>query len=105
MESSEKQLKLWKTIAIIAIIALLAVTVLCAVRPGNKQTGTAEADSSKALSLWNDGTGAKQNLIDYVDAVTTEDGEDFIPAEDRIAVFDMDGTLACETFYTYYDIP
>ena len=32
-----------------------------------------------------------------------EESEDFIPEEDRIAVFDMDGTLTCETFYTYYD--
>ena len=32
-----------------------------------------------------------------------ENTEDFIPEKDRIAVFDMDGTLTCETFYTYYD--
>ena len=55
------------------------------------------------LSLWTEGSGAKQSLIDYVSAVTAEGGEDFIPVEDRIAVFDMDGTLTCETYYTYYD--
>ena len=32
-----------------------------------------------------------------------EGSQDFIPVEDRIAVFDMDGTLTCETYYTYYD--
>ena len=31
------------------------------------------------------------------------DAENFVPAEDRIAVFDMDGPLTCETYYTYYD--
>ena len=36
-------------------------------------------------------------------AVTDESSEDFIPVKDRIAVFDMDGTLTCETYYTYYD--
>ena len=60
-------------------------------------------DGTKALSLWNDGTGAREQLIDYVSSVTEEGGADYIPVEDRIAVFDMDGTLACETFYTYYD--
>ena len=61
------------------------------------------AEEAKALSLWNDGTGARDQLIDYISAVTDEGGADYIPVEDRIAVFDMDGTLACETFYTYYD--
>lgn len=55
------------------------------------------------LSLWTEGYGAKQSLIDYVNAVTTEGSKNFIPVEDRIAVFDMDGTLTCETYYTYYD--
>ena len=32
-----------------------------------------------------------------------DDKENFIPVKDRIAVFDMDGTLTCETYYTYYD--
>ena len=31
------------------------------------------------------------------------DKENFIEEKDRIAVFDMDGTLTCETYYTYYD--
>ena len=31
------------------------------------------------------------------------DQANYIPEEDRIAVFDMDGTLTCETYYTYYD--
>lgn len=101
----EKQLRLWRMVAIIAIIALLAVSILYAIGPKGKPTGSAGADSGQALSLWNDGTGARENLIDYVSAVTKEGGEDYIPAKDRIAVFDMDGTLACETFYTYYDIP
>ena len=59
--------------------------------------------TAEPLSLWADGYGAKQSLIDYVNAVTMEGSQDFIPVEDRIAVFDMDGTLTCETYYTYYD--
>lgn len=59
----------------------------------------------KALSeYWAADAEAAESLRDYVAAVTNEkDSENFIPKEDRIAVFDMDGTLTCETFYTYYD--
>ena len=102
MENSTKQLKLWRVTAIIAICALLAVSILYAISAGDKRSPSA-VDGSKALSLWNEGTGARDSLIDYVSAVTKEGGSDFIPIEDRIAVFDMDGTLTCETFYTYYD--
>ena len=44
-----------------------------------------------------------QSLTAYVNAVTDVRSKDFIPVQDRIAVFDMDGTLTCETYFTYYD--
>ncbi len=47
------------------------------------------------LPAWNDGP-AKQAIITFVDAVTDEDGPDFVPAPERIAVFDNDGTLWVE---------
>lgn len=37
-----------------------------------------------------------------MEAVTDEGAEDFIPVRDRIAVFDMDGTLAAELYPTYF---
>ena len=98
----ERKMKIWRITAIIALCALLTVSVLYAFGVGYKSSVPA-LNGTEALSLWNDGTGARDQLIDYVSAVTQEGGSDFIPAEDRIAVFDMDGTLACETFYTYYD--
>ena len=53
---------------------------------------------------WTEGSEVAQSLRDYVEMVTDPtDKEHFIPVEDRIAVFDMDGTLTCETYYTYYD--
>ena len=45
---------------------------------------------------WNDGAPALGALIDYVEAVTDESSPDYIPPVDRIAVFDMDGTLCAE---------
>ncbi len=102
MDKTEKQLRIWRIVAIAAVCALLTISILYIFGVGYKSPKSA-AGGSKALSLWNDGTGAKKSLIDFVSSVTKEGGADFIPGEDRIAVFDMDGTLACETFYTYYD--
>jgi hypothetical protein len=47
------------------------------------------------LASWNDGD-AKSRIIAFVNAVTDETGKDFVPPNERIAVFDNDGTLWCE---------
>ena len=47
------------------------------------------------LPSWND-TVSKQAIVEFVTAVTDEDGADFVPPEARIATFDNDGTLWVE---------
>ncbi len=47
------------------------------------------------LASWNEGS-AKQSIIDFVAAVSKEGSSDFVPAAERIAVFDNDGTLWSE---------
>lgn len=47
------------------------------------------------LPSWNEGA-SKRATIDFVNRVTREGGPGFVPAADRIAVFDNDGTLWCE---------
>ena len=57
------------------------------------------------LSLWND-REPKNKLINFMKKITKEtddDFEDFVPKEDRIAVFDFDGTLFQETDPIYLD--
>ena len=49
------------------------------------------------LQSWSADAQAKKALTEYVAAVTDRSGEAYIPVEDRIAVFDLDGTLMCET--------
>jgi len=56
-----------------------------------------------ALSFWTKDAKAKNELIAYIETVTDESSKDFIPEEDRIAVFDLDGTLFCETDPNYFD--
>lgn len=55
------------------------------------------------LSSWTAQAPAKQALINYVGAVTNPKSPDFIPVENRVAVFDLDGTLILETDPTYFD--
>jgi len=57
----------------------------------------------KPLALWNDQAPAKTALVDYVRTVTARNSPDYIPVENRIAVFDFDGTLFLETDPTYFD--
>lgn len=47
------------------------------------------------LPNWNDGAN-KSSIIEFVGKITTPGTPDFVPEEDRIAVFDNDGTLWCE---------
>lgn len=58
--------------------------------------------TNNKLNYWNEGE-ALTSLTTYVKNVVNKKSKDYIPVEDRIAVFDMDGTLMCETYYTYYD--
>jgi len=47
------------------------------------------------LPSWNDGAN-KQAILKFVDSVTREGSPTFVPAPERIAVFDNDGTLWSE---------
>ena len=47
------------------------------------------------LDSWRD-TPARQAIVEFVQRVTREDSEEFVPVGERVAVFDNDGTLWCE---------
>lgn len=49
------------------------------------------------FQYWHSGSPALAQLKDFVARVTDESSEDYVPTEDRIAMFDVDGTLLCET--------
>jgi phosphoglycolate phosphatase-like HAD superfamily hydrolase len=61
--------------------------------PGGR--GAPAAASADVLRSWNDGA-AKRSIVDFVGRVTREGGADFVPAAERIATFDNDGTLWAE---------
>lgn len=93
----------WKGIAITAIVLLAIVSVLYASGVGWKQPQPVQPDGYEVLTLWNNNARAKQTLMTYMESITDENSPDFIPVENRIAVFDLDGTLFCETDPNYFD--
>ncbi|MBR4513469.1 MAG: histidine-type phosphatase [Lachnospiraceae bacterium] len=119
----------WKIATLVALILLAVVSVLYALGVGWKKSddkavteaasevgtdgssedagasteaGVAETKGDP-LSLWTAGAKAKDQLKSYMEDITNEASENFIPVENRIAVFDLDGTLCSETNPTYFD--
>ena len=56
---------------------------------------TTAAQATDPLASWNDGP-AKQAIVEFVRATTTQGNPQFVPPEERIATFDQDGTLWVE---------
>lgn len=54
------------------------------------------------FTLWND-CKAISSLKEYVEDVTNPNSKHFIPKEDRIATFDMDGTIIGELYPSYFE--
>jgi hypothetical protein len=69
----------------------------------NDLTAIANLSEVDALSHWNNNSRAKKELTSFIKAITDKNNSDFIPVKDRIAVFDFDGTLFCETDPNYFD--
>ena len=77
--------------------ALLALVMILAAVPVFAENE--EAD----FADWNPEAPALKALIEYVEDVTDEASPNFIPEGDRIATFDMDGTLCAELYPTYLE--
>lgn len=73
------------------LASLMAAVILVAV-------GVLPALAQEPLASWND-TTAKSRIMDFVKATVSEGGEGYVAPDDRIAVFDNDGTLWSEQPY------
>ncbi|MBR6332529.1 MAG: haloacid dehalogenase-like hydrolase [Dehalococcoidales bacterium] len=81
--------KIWTSILSVLLMITLSCTIGCA----------SKKDVPALLSeYWTADSVAAKSLNDYILAVTDEKSHDYIPVEDRIAVFDLDGTMMCETY-------
>ena len=72
----------------LAAAALSGLLAACAPMTGAMPSGD-------TLPSWNEGSN-KQRIVSFVRTVSNEGGKDYVPPEQRIAVFDNDGTLWLE---------
>lgn len=70
-------------------LCVLSTAALAVTLPVIASCQSADTD---ALPSWNDGA-AKQTIIEFVESATSAATPAFVPAAERIAVFDNDGTL------------
>ena len=73
------------------IISVTIAGIICSCT----QSSSPIENASNDLSQWND-TQAKASIQKFVETVTDETNPFFLPVEDRVAVFDMDGTILLE---------
>ena len=89
------------------LVMLTCIFVVCctglSLAATRAEIGSIQVTRAGNFHYWTDTSPAKQALMAYVKDVTNEKSPDFIPVADRIAVFDVDGTLMCETAPTYFD--
>jgi phosphoglycolate phosphatase-like HAD superfamily hydrolase len=76
----------------ISLLLMFVRTVLLGTLLVLGSTANAQTDP---LSSWNDGP-AKHAIVEFVQATTTQGSPKFVPAAERIATFDQDGTLWVE---------
>ena len=70
-------------------------TVVVAALSCALSSATTVARAADPLPSWNEGR-TKQSIVDFVAKVTKEGSPEFVPAAERIATFDNDGTLWAE---------
>ena len=99
-KGQKKQILIWRIVSLILLIFLITIVFLYAFGVGWKKKG---GYFESEITLWNENSPIQTKLFPYIRSIKDENSKDFIPIEDRIAVFDLDGTLFCETDPIYFD--
>lgn len=82
-----------------AFLSLCAVNADAATR---EEVAAINVQTADDFQFWNEDSLAKYLIVEFVEDVTDPDSPNYIPPEDRIATFDMDGTFYCETAPIYF---
>ena len=62
-----------------------------------------DIDYAEVFPSWNPDSQSLAELVDFVAGVTDESSPDYLEPADRVATFDMDGTILCEKAPVYVD--
>ena len=66
-------------------------------------TADEQPETAASIPYWTEGSAVAASIISYVQSVTDESSADYVAPEERIAIFDFDGTLYGERYPTYFD--
>ena len=87
-----------RTIALL-LTSIMLVSSAC----GTGKSTEGSAAVSDSIPYWTEDSAVAESIVSYVKSVTDESSDSFVPVEDRIVVFDFDGTLYGELYPTYFD--
>lgn len=65
--------------------------------------GVDQPETATSIPYWTEGSPVADSIISYVKSITDESSDSYEEQEDRIAIFDFDGTLYGERYPTYFD--
>ena len=91
------------------LISILCFSVLLYAGMAQAETREEIAAIGKAVGAegnfkyWTEGSAPLAQLKAFVQKVTNPSSDGFVPQADRVAVFDLDGTLVCETAPSYFE--
>ena len=88
--------KIFNKLVLSATLIFSCFTSLSA-QPTREQLAQIRVDKEGNFKYWKNDAASLTQLKSFVTAVTTEGSDQYVPVRDRLAVFDMDGTLLCET--------
>lgn len=91
------------SILLALIMALTGMAGLSLAETAAEPAAEAQGEYEDAFAEWVPDAPSLNALIEYVEAVTDEASPDYIPPAERIATFDMDGTLCAELNPTYLE--
>ncbi|MBQ7689465.1 MAG: haloacid dehalogenase-like hydrolase [Clostridia bacterium] len=87
----------------LALAVTFAVIGLKGANSLNTDVSGKTVDFAKTFPSWNSESASLKALVDFVTGCADKSGPDYLDPADRIAVFDMDGTILCEKAPVYID--
>lgn len=91
-----------KLLFLISALALLATSASAETREQIAKIGT-DVGAQGNFKYWTEGSVPLATLKAFVEKVTDPTSDGYVPQQDRVAVFDLDGTLVCETAPSYFE--
>ena len=86
----------------LSLIPFLLLVAACNQKKSQPSSSSSEKQQIEYFQQWNS-CSSLTALKEYVEDVTNEKSPNYIPVNDRIATFDMDGTFVGELYPSYFE--